>query len=110
MRKGCVRFVWVEANDIIKVRFLFTRLDKILRTTSLLLFSFCFSFAFKELSSCHTHRTLPLSSGDENSEDAAIMAYVVDTLLDVARRVKGGQAKDVAGPIVCDITGCNEDT
>ena len=72
MRKGCVRFVLLEASDT-EVISLFTRIDKILRTTSLLLFSFCFSFAFKELSSCHTHRILPLSSGD-NSEDAAITA------------------------------------
>jgi hypothetical protein len=52
-----------------QVRFLFTGLDKILRTTSLLQFRFCFSIAFTELSSCPQK-----PSGDDNSEDAAIRA------------------------------------
>ena len=59
---------------ISKVKFLSQGLIKYLRTTSLLLFRLFFSFALKELSSCHTHRTLPLSSEDESSEDAAITA------------------------------------
>jgi hypothetical protein len=65
MRKGYVRFVWVEANET-QTRFLFTDSVK-LRTMSLPHFSFCFFTAFTELSSCHP-------SGHDNSEDAAIRA------------------------------------
>jgi hypothetical protein len=42
-------------------------------------------------------------SGDDKSDDAAITAYVVDTLLDVAGRFNGEQAKNEVGPIICDI-------
>jgi hypothetical protein len=101
-RRACAGF-GVEANGG-KVRFVFTRLDRNIAHHN-------FTFV-SPLLSCHTHRTLPPSSGDDNSKDAAITAYIVDTLLDVLRGVKGSlrQAKDVAGPNMCDITACGEDT
>lgn len=53
----------------------FTRFDgHILRTTILVFFRFGFSFALRELSSSHTQRALPDSSGDDNSDEAAITA------------------------------------
>lgn len=73
MRRGHVQFVWVEANTA-KSEFCSQKLDGILRTTTLLFLRFFFSFGLEELSSCHTHKTLPHSSEDDNSEEALITA------------------------------------
>ena len=77
------------------------------RTTTLL---FLFFIVPLELSSSHIHSERPDSSLDVNSGEVDKIAYVDDAWLEDDGNVIGGQANDVEGPNVWDITGCKVDT